>query len=97
MVKRPLYVCRECNYVFPEELAELIDKRVQVFCEMCGTEIHKGEHIWWYKPRPDYNKFTKIKDYYKWRKRCYDCEPRSMEELNQLKARDRIDDTNYRN
>ena len=37
MVKRPLYVCRECNYVFPEELAELIDKRVQVFCEMCGT------------------------------------------------------------
>ncbi|MFX0058574.1 MAG: hypothetical protein ACFE8J_09785 [Candidatus Heimdallarchaeota archaeon] len=36
MVKK-LYVCRECSYVFPEELSELIENKVQVFCEMCGT------------------------------------------------------------
>jgi hypothetical protein len=36
MVKK-LYICRECSYVFPEELSELIENKVQVFCEMCGT------------------------------------------------------------
>ncbi len=35
MVKT-LYVCRECGFVFPSELKELIENRVQVFCEMCG-------------------------------------------------------------
>ena len=34
---KTLYVCRTCGYVFPDELGKLIDKRVQVFCEMCGT------------------------------------------------------------
>lgn len=36
MVKK-LYICRECGYVYPEELSEYIEKRVQVFCERCGT------------------------------------------------------------
>lgn len=35
MVKT-LYVCRECGFVFPSELKQLIEDRVQVFCEMCG-------------------------------------------------------------
>jgi len=35
MVKT-LYVCRECGFVFPSELKQLIENRVQVFCEMCG-------------------------------------------------------------
>lgn len=36
MVKK-LYICRECGHVYPEELSEYIENRVQVFCEMCGT------------------------------------------------------------
>ena len=32
-----LYVCRSCQYVFPKELSELIESKVQVYCEMCGT------------------------------------------------------------
>ena len=59
-------------------------------CEMCGSEIHKNELIWWYKPKPVYVKATKnhiaFKFYYKWRKRCYDCEPKSYAELEQLFA-----------
>ena len=35
MVKT-LYVCRECGFVFPQELKQLIEERTQVFCEMCG-------------------------------------------------------------
>ena len=35
MVKT-LYVCRECGFVFPSELKQLIENKVQVFCEMCG-------------------------------------------------------------
>jgi len=35
MVKT-LYVCRECGFVFPSELKQLIEDKVQVFCEMCG-------------------------------------------------------------
>jgi len=37
MVKNPIYVCRECGYVLPKELSELIENKVQVYCEMCGT------------------------------------------------------------
>ncbi|TFG14061.1 MAG: hypothetical protein EU531_09395 [Promethearchaeota archaeon] len=36
MVKK-LYICRECGYVYPEELSEYIENRIQVFCERCGT------------------------------------------------------------
>jgi len=36
MVKK-LYICRECGYVYPEELSEYIEDRIQVFCERCGT------------------------------------------------------------
>ena len=32
-----LYICRSCQYVFPKELSELIESKVQVYCEMCGT------------------------------------------------------------
>ncbi|MFX0147471.1 MAG: hypothetical protein ACFE8E_06940, partial [Candidatus Hodarchaeota archaeon] len=37
MVKEKLFICRECGYAFPKELSQLIDSRVQVYCEMCGT------------------------------------------------------------
>ncbi|MHA1149591.1 MAG: hypothetical protein ACTSR8_15255 [Promethearchaeota archaeon] len=36
MVKKS-YFCSECGYQYPSELTELIDKKVQVFCEKCGT------------------------------------------------------------
>jgi hypothetical protein len=32
-----LYVCRECSYVFPEELSHLIENNIQVYCERCGS------------------------------------------------------------
>ena len=32
-----IYVCRECSYVFPKELSQLIEDKVQVYCEMCGA------------------------------------------------------------
>ena len=32
-----LYICRNCQYVFPKELSKLIKNEVQVYCEMCGT------------------------------------------------------------
>ena len=32
-----LYICRNCQYVFPKELSKLIENEVQVYCEMCGT------------------------------------------------------------
>ena len=51
-------------------------------CEVCGCEIHSGELIWWYKPKPEYNKITKSKTYSGWRKRCVDHEPRSYAELD---------------
>ena len=36
MVKK-LYICRECGHVFPNELSEYIENKIQVYCEMCGT------------------------------------------------------------
>ena len=57
-------------------------------CEMCGNEIPIGDHVWWYKPNPTYNKKTKKNDYYKWRTRCTDCEPSSHEELKQIKSKE---------
>jgi hypothetical protein len=32
-----VYVCRSCGYVFAQELSEMIENNVQVYCEMCGT------------------------------------------------------------
>jgi DNA-directed RNA polymerase subunit RPC12/RpoP len=32
-----VYVCRECSYVFPEELSHLIESNIQVYCERCGS------------------------------------------------------------
>jgi len=34
---KKLYICRSCGYGFPKELSELIENKVQVYCEMCGT------------------------------------------------------------
>ena len=36
MVKKSYY-CSECGYRYPSELTELIDKKVQTYCERCGT------------------------------------------------------------
>jgi len=32
-----IYICRECGYGFPSELSHLIENKIQVYCEMCGT------------------------------------------------------------
>ncbi|MFX0140066.1 MAG: hypothetical protein ACFFDN_40865 [Candidatus Hodarchaeota archaeon] len=32
-----IYVCRECGYVFPDELSHLIETNIQVYCERCGS------------------------------------------------------------
>lgn len=60
----------------------------QHFCDLCGCEIHPGEKLHWYKPRPTYNKRTKKKTYYKWKTRCIDHPPKSYEELTQIQAKE---------
>jgi len=37
MSKKMLYFCRECGYEFPTELSNLIDQKIQVYCERCGS------------------------------------------------------------
>ena len=32
-----VYVCRECQYAFPNELSHLIESNIQVYCERCGS------------------------------------------------------------
>ncbi|MFW9783066.1 MAG: hypothetical protein ACFFFB_12360, partial [Candidatus Heimdallarchaeota archaeon] len=32
-----VYICRECGYAFPSELSNLIEQKIQVFCERCGS------------------------------------------------------------
>ncbi|UCC19709.1 MAG: hypothetical protein JSV62_00080 [Promethearchaeota archaeon] len=32
-----IYICTECGYVFPEELSQLIESDIQVYCERCGS------------------------------------------------------------
>ncbi|TFG07527.1 MAG: hypothetical protein EU539_04695 [Promethearchaeota archaeon] len=36
-MSKKLYVCKECGFVFPEELYPLIESKTQVYCEQCGT------------------------------------------------------------
>lgn len=36
-LKDKLYICRNCQYVFPKTLSKLIESKIQVYCEMCGT------------------------------------------------------------
>jgi len=36
-MSKKMYVCRECNYAFPDELSHLIESNVQVYCERCGS------------------------------------------------------------
>ncbi|MFX1316061.1 MAG: hypothetical protein ACFE9T_09380 [Promethearchaeota archaeon] len=36
-MSKKLYVCRECGYVFPEQLSHLIEQNIQVYCESCGS------------------------------------------------------------
>jgi len=45
-----IFVCRECGYVFPQELSQLIESRIQVYCERCGSPfILEGVE---FKPAP---------------------------------------------
>ncbi|MFX1313568.1 MAG: hypothetical protein ACFFHD_13320 [Promethearchaeota archaeon] len=37
MSNKKLYFCRECGYEFPPELSNLIDQKIQVYCERCGS------------------------------------------------------------
>lgn len=65
----------------------------QHFCDHpdCdNNEIHPGELVWWYKPKPTYSKTTKKKTYHKWRTRCMNHEPMSYEEFKQIKAKEAI-------
>ncbi len=32
-----IYICRECNYAFPNELTQSIEQNIQVYCERCGS------------------------------------------------------------
>ncbi|MFW9879209.1 MAG: hypothetical protein ACFFG0_39520, partial [Candidatus Thorarchaeota archaeon] len=32
-----IYICRECGYSFPDELSQLIENNIQVYCERCGS------------------------------------------------------------
>lgn len=32
-----IFVCRECGYLFPQELSHLIESNIQVYCERCGS------------------------------------------------------------
>jgi hypothetical protein len=45
-----IFVCRECSYVFPQELSHLIESNIQVYCERCGSPfILEGVE---FKPAP---------------------------------------------
>ncbi|MFX1478721.1 MAG: hypothetical protein ACFFCI_11385 [Promethearchaeota archaeon] len=32
-----IYICRECGYAFPSQLTSLIEQKIQVYCERCGS------------------------------------------------------------
>lgn len=55
--------------------------RKNYICEKCKTEIHKNEYYYEYKSNPSYDKLLSKRVYFKWRKRCINCEPRSHLEL----------------
>jgi DNA-directed RNA polymerase subunit RPC12/RpoP len=40
---KKLYVCKECGYVFPEELSHIIESESTVFCERCGSPFISPE------------------------------------------------------
>ena len=72
------------NKIFPKiKFKKQTTARKQYFCDNpeCNKEIHKGELVWWYKPRPLYDPIHQVKEYFKWRTRCMDCEPDSYENL----------------
>ena len=49
-MSKKLFVCRECGYVFPEQLFHLIEQNIQVYCERCGSPfILEGVE---FKPAP---------------------------------------------
>jgi len=52
-----IYVCRECGYVFPSELSQLIGQNIQVFCERCGSPFTLEGII--FKPAP--SPYKKVK------------------------------------
>ena len=53
-------------------------------CENCGCEIHKNELYYEYKPNPKYDVKKHKKIYFKWRKRCWNCEPFNHIELENI-------------
>lgn len=70
------------NKVFPKIVYKKQTTAIKSYtCSNCGCEIHKNELVWWFKPRPLYNIYTKVKEYFKWRTNCIDCEPDSYENL----------------
>lgn len=49
-MSKKLFVCRVCGYVFPEQLSNLIEQNIQVYCERCGSPfILEGVE---FKPAP---------------------------------------------
>jgi len=68
---------------------KLVKAKKSHTCEMCGCEIHKNEYHWFYKPNPTYNA-DGTKHYYKWRKRCRDCEPMYHSEMLQIENKGMI-------
>ncbi len=32
-----VFICRECSFVLPNELSHLIEQKIQVYCERCGS------------------------------------------------------------
>ncbi|MBD3340073.1 MAG: hypothetical protein GF353_13245 [Candidatus Lokiarchaeota archaeon] len=36
-MSKKIYVCSDCGYVFPDELTDLIENNIKVYCEKCGT------------------------------------------------------------
>ncbi|TFG29452.1 MAG: zinc ribbon domain-containing protein [Promethearchaeota archaeon] len=41
-MSKKIYVCKECGYVFPEELSQIIESHTRVFCERCGNPFTLG-------------------------------------------------------
>ena len=36
-MSKKIYICNECGFNFPSQLSGLIESKIQVFCEKCGT------------------------------------------------------------
>ncbi|MFX0083318.1 MAG: hypothetical protein ACFE94_16350 [Candidatus Hodarchaeota archaeon] len=59
-MSKKLFICRECGYAFPSELSNLIEKRVQVYCERCGSPFILEGVTFKPAPTPVIKKFSRI-------------------------------------